>query len=147
MSNQHIVHSNLGSDEGAIAGAVFPMANSPPVGVAVDTLRNAPQFPQSKEEWSRRTWNEAHDIENALYLRNNRFNPGKCKICNKSFGNLALHLAGQNHYKKVYAYVNGQWPPPDEEQPFQCWVFPDGSHHFLNHLTMQYKVVEKFPLP
>ena len=122
--------------------AAFPMANPSLVRGAVDTPRNAAVFPTSKEEWSRRTWNEAHDIEYDLYLRNNRFDLGKCKICNKPFGNLALHLAGQNHYKKVYAYVNGQWSPPDEEPPYQCWVFPDGSHHFLNHLTMQYRVVE-----
>ena len=49
MSNQNIVHSKLGSDEGAIVGAVLPMAKSPPVGVAVDTLRKAPPFPLPKE--------------------------------------------------------------------------------------------------
>ncbi|MDA8583410.1 hypothetical protein N9L68_04235 [bacterium] len=139
------IQSKLGSDEGAIAGAVFPTANQPPAGVAADTLRNAPQFPQPKEEWSRRTWSDAQDIENAIYLRNKRFQPGMCKICDKPFGNLASHLAGQNHYNKIYAYVNGQWPLQDEEPPYQCWVFSCGSHHFLEHLTMQYRVVEDIP--
>ena len=105
-----------------------------------ETLRDVAEFPQDKGTWSRLTWTDAKAMEDALYARNPRFQPGDCKICNKPFVNLANHLASQKHFSKIWDYVQGQWPSEDEEPPYECWRFEDGSHHFLNHVTMEYNL-------